>query len=275
MLEEQFPGLRYEVDNGLAWITLDVPERGNAFTYQMQQDLAKIWLDVKHDADIRVAVITGSGAKFFCTGVDVKETADNGRLRAGKGSVWEEVVLTPRQHRVWKPVICAVNGLCVGGGLHFVAEADIVVASDNAAFMDAHVDVGMVGAVENIGLARRMPLGSVLRMTLMGRHFKMSADRAYQIGLVDEIVPLDELRGTVEDMARLMMKNSPTAMALSQQAIWGSLDRGYNDAIEYGWALLRMHWGHPDFREGPRAFAEKREPQWLNDPNASIGHDGH
>ena len=275
MSKEQFPGLRYEVDDGLAWITLDVPERGNAFTYQMQHDLAKIWLDVKHDPDIRVAAITGSGEKFFCTGVDVKETASNGRLKAGKGSVWEEVVLTPRQHHVWKPVICAVNGLCVGGGLHFVAEADVVVAADHVAFMDAHVDVGMVGAVENIGLTRRMPLGSVLRMTLMGRHYRMPAERAYQVGLVDELVPLADLRSTVEEMARLMMKNSPTAMSLSQQAIWGSLDRGYSDAIEYGWALLRMHWDHPDFREGPRAFAEKRAPQWSDDPNASVGHDGH
>ena len=266
-----FPGIDFEVVDGLAWITLNKPDRGNAFTYQMQQDLATIWTEVRDDPTIRVAAVTGSGERFFCTGVDVKETAENGRLKAGKGSAAREVVLTPRQHEVWKPVICAVNGLCVGGGLHFVAEADIVVAADHAAFMDAHVDVGMVGAVENIGLAHRMPLGSVLRMTLMGRHYRMPADRAYQVGLVDEVVPLSELRDTVTDMARLMMTNSPTAMALSQQAVWGSLGRPYADAIEYGWALLRMHWGHPDFREGSRAFAEGRPPQWLDDPNASIG----
>jgi enoyl-CoA hydratase/carnithine racemase len=168
-------------------------------------------------------------------------------------------------------VICAVNGLCVGGGLHFVVDADIVIASETAKFMDTHVNVGMVGAVENIGLAKRLPLGAALRMTLMGRHYRMGARRAYELGLVDELVDTpDAVLPAAIEMARVLAQNSPRAMALSKQAIWTSLEHGYRDAMEHGWALLRSHWQHPDFLEGPRAFGEKREPVWNPDPNARV-----
>jgi enoyl-CoA hydratase/carnithine racemase len=157
----------------------------------------------------------------------------------------------------------------VGGGLHFVVDSDIVIASENAAFLDAHVNLGMVGALENVGLAKRLPLGTALRMTLMGKDYRLDAARAHQLGLVDELVASPgELRGAAEAMARSIIKNSPQALALSKQAVWGSLDRGYQAALEHAWSLLRLHWSHPDFEEGPRAFAEKRAPKWNPDPNA-------
>jgi enoyl-CoA hydratase/carnithine racemase len=174
---------------------------------------------------------------------------------------------------VWKPVICGVQGTCVGGGLHFVVDADVVVASRNARFLDSHVNVGMVGALENVGLAKRLPLGAALRMTLQGRDYRMAAERAWQLGLVDELVegPSDVLPTCLE-IAESMRKNSPQAMALSKQAIWGSLEHGYRDALQAAWALLRLHWSHPDFREGPRAFEEGRAPRWNPDPNARSEH---
>jgi enoyl-CoA hydratase/carnithine racemase len=153
-----------------------------------------------------------------------------------------------------------------------VVDADIVVASENASFLDTHVNVGMVGALENVGLAKRLPLGSALRMTLMGRHYRMPARRAYELGLVDELVATPgDLLPLAREMANALLQNSPQAMALSKQAIWGSLDRGHRDALEYAWALLRLHWSHPDFEEGPRAFAERRAPRWNPDPNARSG----
>ena len=127
----------------------------------------------------------------------------------------------------------------------------------------------MVGAIENVGLAKRLPLGTALRMTLQGRDFRLPAERAWQIGLVDELVesPADVLPAALE-IAQSLLKNSPQAMALSKQAVWGAVERGYGDALEAAWGLLRLHWSHPDFAEGPRAFAEKREPRWNPDPNA-------
>jgi len=131
------------------------------------------------------------------------------------------------------------------------------------------VNVGMVGALENVGLARRLPLGAALRMTLVGRRYRMPARRAYELGLVDELaVRPSDLLPLAREMAGHMLENSPQAMALSKQAVWGAVEHGYRDALEHAWALLRLHWQHPDFSEGPRAFAEKRAPRWNPDPNA-------
>jgi enoyl-CoA hydratase/carnithine racemase len=221
---------------------------------------------------VRVAIVTAAGERHFSTGFDVDEAEgpDAGAV-FDDAPLSEAVTWSPHQNGVWKPVICGVQGLVVGGGLHFVVDSDIVVASRNAKFMDAHVNVGMVGAIENIGLAKRLPLGAALRMTLMGRHYRMGARRAYELGLVDELVDTpDAVLPAAIEMARVLAQNSPRAMALSKQAIWTSLEHGYRDAMEHGWALLRSHWQHPDFLEGPRAFGEKREPVWNPDPNARV-----
>ena len=263
-------GVRYELRDGIAWITLDRPERGNALTPGMQPILRAIWGEVRDDPAIRVAIVTGAGERHFCTGFDLGSPDAEGTVFSNR-PLSEAVFWSPQQNRVWKPVLCAVNGLCVGGGLHFVVDADIVIASEGAAFMDAHVNVGMVGALENVGLAKRLPLGAALRMTLLGRHYRMPARRAHELGLVDELVAPGELLATAEAMARLLLENSPQAMALSKQAVWGAAERGYRDALEHAWALLRLHWSHPDFAEGARAFVEKRPPRWNPDPNARGG----
>jgi enoyl-CoA hydratase/carnithine racemase len=256
----------YENRDGIAFITINRPDKGNSLTKPMEGTFRAIWSEVRDDPAIRVAIVTGAGDRHFCTGFDVS-TADDGPL-APDLPLDESVFWSPRQNKVWKPTICAVNGLVVGGGLHFVVDADIILAAEAAAFMDTHVNVGMVGAIENIGLAKRLPLGTALRMTLMGRHYRLTAQRAHALGLVDEILPRDELLATAETMARAMLGNSPQAMALSQRAIWESLEQSYHDALENGWSLLRSHWPHPDFVEGPRAFVEKRKPRWNPDPKA-------
>ncbi len=269
-------GVRYEVRDGLAEITLARPQRGNSLAPAMQAMFRAIWADVRENPDVRVAIIASSGERHFCTGFDVSEAEGEDSDEVFKDAPLAEAVhWSPHQNDVWKPVICAVNGLCVGGGLHFVVDSDIVIASENAAFMDSHVNVGMVGALENVGLARRLPLGSALRMTLMGRHYRMPARRAWELGLVDELVatPAD-LLPAAREMAGVMMQNSPQAMALSKRAVWGALEKGYGEALEQAWELLKSHWSHPDFLEGPRAFAEKREPRWNPDPDAKVEEEG-
>ena len=161
--------------------------------------------------------------------------------------------------------MCAVNGLVVGAGLHFVVDADIMVASTNAVFLDSHVNVGMVGGPENVGLAKRLPLGTALRMTLQGRNFRLSAQRAYDLGLVDELTEPGNLLSAADQIAHDITHNSPHAVSLSQQAIWSSLEMPYSQAVEYGYGLVKTQWHHPDFTEGFRAFAEKRPPNWKID----------
>jgi len=270
-VNQPMEGVLYEKANGVATITIDRPERGNSLTPAMQAMFRAIWADVRDNQDVRVAIINASGERHFCTGFDVSEAdSDEAADEVFVDKPFRESVFwSPYQNKVWKPVICVVNGTCVGGGHHFVVDADIVIASRNAKFIDAHVNVGMVGAIENIGLAKRLPLGTALRMTLMGSSYRLPSDRAYQLGLVDELVDTpDEARKLAREMAMQMLKNSPQAMALSKQSIWASLEQGYEQSLETGWGLLRSHWTHPDFVEGPRAFAEKRKPEWNPDPDA-------
>ena len=170
-------------------------------------------------------MITAAGERHFSTGADVGAVASRGGVAAGKGPLSEEVHWSPRQNRVWKPTVTAVNGMVAGAGLHFVVDADIIVAAEHAVFLDTHVNVGMVGAIENIGLAKRLPLGTALRMTLCGKTFRLPAERAYQLGLVDEVVPADQLMATADDIAHQIAANSPAAVQLSMQAIWGSRRR--------------------------------------------------
>ena len=176
-LTEPLEGLVYDKRDHIATITIDRPEKGNSLTKRMERIVRAIWKDVRDDPGVRVAIVTGAGDRHFSTGFDVS-SIDDGPV-APDLPFAQSVFWSPRQNQVWKPTICAVNGLVVGGGLHFVVDADIVIASRTAAFMDTHVNVGMVGALENIGLAKRLPLGTALRMTLLGKHYRLTAERAY------------------------------------------------------------------------------------------------
>ncbi|MEU5884734.1 enoyl-CoA hydratase/isomerase family protein [Spirillospora sp. NPDC047279] len=250
-------------DDGVAHLRLNRPERGNAITVEMFPQLRAVWEEVRTNTAIRCVIVTGTGERHFCTGVDVDSVAATGKVSMGAGNITDEIVFTSRQNAVWKPVICAVNGLAVGGGLHFVVDADIVVAAEHAAFMDTHVNVGMVGGIENTGLARRLPLGTALRMTLQGRSFRLPAARAHHFGLVDELTSTADLLPTALQIARDIAANSPQAVSLSQQAIWAATEMPYTQSVEYAWGLVRSHWSHPDFTEGPLAFAERRPPRWT------------
>ncbi len=263
-LAQALPGFVYERRDHIAFITLNHPARGNSLTPAMHRVARAIWHDVEHTDDIRVAIVTGAGDRHFCTGFDVSQAASPDAEEVFRdGPLRECVFWSPYQNRVTKPVICAVNGLCVGGGHHFVVDADLIIASKTAAFMDTHVNVGMVGALENIGLGRRLPLGTALRMTLMGKAYRLSAERAHQLGMVEEVTEdAPAARALAEDWARVLIENSPRAMSLSKQCVWGGLERGYSEALEVGWEHQKSMWAHPDFREGPRAFAEKRPPVW-------------
>ncbi len=265
-------GVIYEKRDGIATITLNRPDRGNSLTPSMQRVIRAIWEDVRENRDVRVAILTAAGERHFCTGFDLSQSdADDAGDVFANRPLADAIHWSPYQNRVWKPVICCVNGLCVGGGHHFVVDSDIVIASRNASFMDTHVNVGMVGAIENIGLAKRLPLGTALRMTLMGSSYRLPAERAYQLGLVDELVDTpQEARDLAQEMALQLQKNSPQAMALSKKSIWNSLEQGYEESLHAGWDLLRSHWTHPDFEEGPKAFAEKRAPVWNPDPDAKT-----
>ncbi len=263
MSDEEQPHAIFEQDGHIARITLNRPARGNALTSSMGDLIAGFWEEIRTNPTIRCTIITGAGDKHFCTGADVDNVAAAGKVSGGYDTIRNEVRYTSRQNEVWKPTICAVNGMVAGGGLHFVVDSDIVVAADHATFLDTHVNVGMVGAIENIGLAQRLPLGTALRMTIQGRNFRLPAQRAFELGLVDELCSRAELDAVATSIANDVCNNSPNAVALSMRSVWSSREMPYSQAVDFGYSLLRMHWMHPDFKEGPIAFAERREPNWF------------
>jgi enoyl-CoA hydratase/carnithine racemase len=264
MTYSSFECLQVERHGPVGWLINDRPEQLNAMSAQMRDEFAVAWKELDADPAVRVIVHTGNG-RAFQTGVDVTEIASDGvGMERYRDSVENfDLHFTAWHQRVWKPVITAVNGICAGGAFHWVADADIVIAASDAQFFDPHVSVGQVVAIEAIGLVRRMPFEAVMRMAMVGRYERLDARRAYELGMISQIVdPPERLREEAQALAEKIAKNSPAAMRATKKALWGALEMGLTDACRAGAKELVSMWGHPDQEEGPRAFAEKREPQW-------------
>jgi enoyl-CoA hydratase len=257
----------------VGWLVFDRPSVGNAMDARMLSELEEAWQELDGDPQVRVIVNTGAGDTFQ-TGLDVVQLSRDRAALAeqSRRTKRAELRLTAWHNGVETPVIAAVNGTCAGGGLHFVADADIVIASSRATFLDPHVSIGQVTAYEAIGLVRTSPMEPILRMALVGRYERMSAPRAHELGMISEVVdPPERLREAAQELGEKVARNSPAAMAATKRALWGALELGLTDACQAGAAELVSMWGHPDQTEGPRAFAEKREPVWqLRTPRGAT-----
>jgi enoyl-CoA hydratase/carnithine racemase len=200
----------------------------------MLADLPPAWAELDADPHVRVIINTGAG-RAFQTGLDLVQLAtDPDALREqSRRTKRADLRLSAWHNNVSKPVIAAVNGVCAGGGLHFVADADIVIASSNATFLDPHVSVGQVSASELIASARRMAVEPVLRLGLLGRHDRLDAARAYELGMVSQVVdPPEELGAAATLLARRIARNSPAALRATKRALWRALELGRTDALQ-------------------------------------------
>jgi enoyl-CoA hydratase len=260
----EFTCLVVERRGPVGWLINNRPDQLNAMSATMRDEFAEAWLVLDRDPEVRVIVHTGEG-RAFQTGVDVSEIASDGvGMERYRESVEQwDLHFTAWHQQVWKPVITAVNGICAGGGFHWIADADIVIAASDAQFFDPHVSIGQVVSLEAIGLIRKVPAEAVMRMALVGRHERMSAERAYELGMISQIVdPPEGLRDAAQELAERIARNSPAAMAATKRALWGAFEAGLTDACRAGAAELVSMWGHPDQSEGPAAFAAKRDPRW-------------
>jgi enoyl-CoA hydratase len=266
--------LQVRREGPVGWLVFDRPEVGNAMDARMLAELEAAWHELDDDPDVRVIVNTGAGGAFQ-TGLDVVQLSrDPEALREqSRHTKRAELRLTAWHNGVETPVIAAVNGVCAGGGMHFVADADIVIAASDATFVDPHVSVGQATAYEAIALVRTSPMEPIVRMALTGRHERMTAARAHQLGVISEVVdPPARLCDAARSLAEKVAQNSPAAMAATKRALWGALEAGLTDACRAGARELVSMWGHPDQEEGPRAFAEKREPVWrAREPGGAVG----
>jgi E-phenylitaconyl-CoA hydratase len=264
------PDVHYDKIDHVALIVLDRPEQANSLSFKvMREELPAAWQQARDDRDVRAIVFTASGDRYFCTGVDLRDpglSAGSGRGSGDSDGEPMDLGVTGRQNDVWKPIITAVNGHCVGGGLMFAGDSDIVIASENARFSNTGVSLGLLAPVGPVVLARKIPFEAVMRMLVTGRYESIDAQRALQLGLVSEVTTAEALRDTALDIARKVALNSPAAVEQAVRAMWETLELPLSEALAASLRRSGSLRGHPDSSEGPRAWAEKREPQWSDEP---------
>jgi enoyl-CoA hydratase/carnithine racemase len=248
-----------------ALLTLNRPERLNAWNRQMMDELTEAYRIIAADGDVRTILITGSG-RAFCSGNDIRDPnptrADHWKV---VGPEYQDpgAVLSAKGHRLFKPVIVAVNGVCAGGGFYFINDADIVICSDQASFMEPHTSHGLTAGVEPQGLRWRIPVGWVMRLALMGKYERLLPDTAFQIGLVTEVVPHDSLLPRALEIAEIVNKNSPLANLGTVESMWRGMDMTRSASLDFGYTMATYHNDMgKDSKEGRAAFAESREPNW-------------
>ncbi|NLE82579.1 MAG: enoyl-CoA hydratase/isomerase family protein [Rhodococcus sp.] len=262
-----FDTIGYTVDGRTATITLDRPDALNALSPHMITELRAAYTEAENDDKVWTLVVTGTG-RAFCAGADVKEIPGDGKVVDSKPYLstyeqWEAPQEgTPPFRSMTKPIIVAVNGICCGAGLDWVTTGDIVIASEKATFFDPHVSIGLVAGREVVRAARVLPRTVALRMALMGKHERMSAERAYELGMITEIVEHERLLDRAHDIADIVNSNAPLAVRGTRLAIVKGLDVPLHDAEMLAESFRERVTRTEDALEGPRAFIEKRVPDW-------------
>lgn len=259
----EFETITLERDGHVAWLTLDRPAVHNAFDPTMQKEVKQVWRELRSDDDIRVVVLTASGDKSFCVGIDRKQDfsaldGSDDLYGTSNGFMYDDPGedLGPKACDLWKPVVCAVNGMACGGAFYLLAEADVIIAAEHATFFDPHVSYGMAAVYEPMKMMQRMPLGEVLRLSLLGSHERMSAQTAHRIGLVSEVCPASELRDRAKWVADAIASQPPKAVQATLRAIWAANDLGRLGALSVAPAILSTGFDRAGMQDGVDAFAD-------------------
>ncbi len=254
--------IEFDVADNVATVTLNRPDNLNSFNEAMALDLKWAWETIRDTDDIHCAVLQANGDRAFCTGMDVKAGGEWFTFDNPWNSFDPGMALSPKiRHRVWKPVVTAVHGLCAGGAQYFLNESDIIICSDDAVFFDPHANVGIVSALEPIGMLHRgVPLGDVLRWALMGNDERITAATALRIGLVTEVVTRAELRDRAREIALSIAARDPKAIQGTVRAIWESLEMPRTIALYNGLSYTQI--GNPPPDEVHMAPRGKKETQY-------------
>jgi enoyl-CoA hydratase len=256
--------LTLERRGSVGWLLFDRPGRRNAMNLDMRRELPSAWTELDHDPEVRVIVCSGAG-RDFTTGLDVAELVDPAAAAAFRSDIDDPAAAryTALQNSVRKPVIAAINGLCVGGGFMWIAEADFAIAASDAAFVDPHTTIGQVVGRGNWALVNHLPFDTAMRLALVGSGTRLSAGEAFARGLITEVVdPPDQLHDRAQALAEIVARNSPAALAATKRAMWRTLQMGLDDACRAATGDIVEMWNHPDQAEGPLAFAHGRQANW-------------
>lgn len=243
----------YQKEGKIAIFTINRPEAFNALSMQVHKELIEAMLDFKNDDALWVGIVTGAGSKSFSAGQDIKE------FRPGRIEAQDLVYGVP--DKIWKPIIAAINGWCLGGGLELALACDLRIAAEHARFGQPEINIGyMPGGGGTQRLPRFIPWAKAAELLLTGE--PIDAQEAYRLGLVNKVVPLDQLMSTAKEWAELICKKGPLGVRASKEA----MIRGYSMSLEEGLELERsLNNGlrdTEDFIEGASAFKEKRQPDY-------------
>ena len=249
--------IKYEKEGRIAIFTLNRPEQLNSINLEAKRELHEMMSDFRDDPDLWVGIITGSGEKAFCAGADIKETLPF--EKENRDRPWATPATPLRGLDLWKPLIAAINGLALGGGLEIVLTCDIRIASENARMGTPEVRLGLIpgwGGTQR--LPRMIPWCKAAEIVLMGE--TIDAQEAYRIGLVNKVVPLEQLMPTAKEWANIICQRGPLAVRAAKEA----MIRGSGLTLEEGLRLEQSLFSNllitEDFTEGTTAFMEKRQP---------------
>jgi len=259
-------------ENGVAWVVLNRPEVRNAINAQMQVELHEVWHGFRYDDDVRCVVLAAEGPAF-CTGIDRAEAVsdeNNEAMAAGDYPGYPTPWMYddpgrdvgPKTCDLWKPVIAAVQGMACGGAFYMLGETEFIIAADDATFFDPHVTYGMTAAFEPIQMLGKMPFPEVMRMSLLGVHERMSAERAREIGLVTEVVPVADLRTRAGEIAQIIADSPALAVQGTMRALWTALEMPKAQAIGMANLFTRIGSDAEAFRQGQERFASGERPRW-------------
>jgi crotonobetainyl-CoA hydratase len=242
-------------------VTLDRP-KANAIDLATSRIMGQVFTDFRDDPNLRVALVTGAGEKFFCPGWDLKAAADGDSVDGdygvgGFGGLQELRGLN-------KPVICAVNGICCGGGLELALSADMILAADHATFALPEIRSGTVADAASIKLPKRIPYHIAMEMLYTGRW--LDAEEAARWGLINQVHPADQLMNKAREMANLIASGPPLVNAAIKEIVREAEDMKFQDALnkitKSQFETVEKLYRSDDQLEGARAFAEKRDPVW-------------
>ncbi len=255
--------IHYEIADHIVTITIDRPERKNAMDMEHFTDLADSWRRFRDDPDVWVAIVTGVGSAF-CTGADLKTFIPQVTGQLPKPENWKPVngvhaVL--KDLEIFKPIIAAVNGDCVAGGMEMLGGTDIRIATPNARFGVLEPKRGLfAGGGTTVRLPRQIPFPAAMEFLLTAD--LIGAEQAFAMGLLNRIVPPEELMATALEYARRITANAPLAVQATKQSVLQGLAMNLPEAYQNERQLAGVVFATEDAKEGPRAFAEKRPPRW-------------
>lgn len=276
----RFETLLYREERGVATVTLNRPEVHNAFNTTMVEELRQVWRGLRHARGVRCVVLTGAGDKAFCTGIDRSEMnvdwpdqleagqdghgADGNAIGFASPFMHDDPgeFIGPKSCDLWKPVIAAVNGMACGGAFYMLGEVEFVVAAEHATFFDPHVSYGMPTSFEPIHMVQKMPFHEIMRISLVGNAERVSAKRAYEIGLVSEVVPGPDLLGAATQVAETIAGYPELAVQGTVRAIWSARDLTRVQALGMGYGYIAMGTTSEGLKEGQRRFASGERPSW-------------